>query len=81
MISNSTKKNRRKKVFANQNRSRLSLRCIDPRVDFWLLSILTTPSKSEHIEISGKNNAIRILRHLSSFMGTKTYESVIQPRY
>lgn len=39
MISKSTKKNRRKMAFANENRARLLLHSVDTRVDFWLLGI------------------------------------------
>ena len=81
MISKSTKKNRRKMAFANENRARLILDSVDTRVDFWLLGIKRSNSFVEWIEIYGKVNALKRLRRLSSLMGSKTYKSVIQPVY
>lgn len=81
MISKSTKKNRRKMAFANENRARLILNTVDAGVDFWLLGIKRSNSFVEWIEIYGKENAVKRLRRLSSHMGSRAYKSAIQPRY
>lgn len=49
MISKSTKKNRRKMAFANENRARLILNTVDAGVDFWLLDRLNFTIKRDNI--------------------------------
>jgi hypothetical protein len=78
MISKSTKKSRRKKTLVNENRARLSIHSVEPRVDFWLVGIQRAPSSVNWLEIIGKQKAIKTLRRLSSMMGSKTYKVVIQ---
>lgn len=81
MISKSTKKNRRKMAFANENRARLILEFVDSRCDFWYLGIKQTWRSVQWIEIYGKKNAIRRFRNLSSLMGSKNYDDVYRPKY
>lgn len=73
MISKSTKKSRKHKLYYLQEIPVVRMLSVDSKRDFWLVTVLYTSGSCKHFECRGKSVAIRKLRRLVSFYASPAY--------